>query len=144
MVIYYHACIPIDYIGLVMKTYLERGRLIRSVMDKNMIKMPGAETFLRTFGMMPGGRDEVIGLLKKGHLVGVAPGGGYEAQLSPRDHYTVMWKERRGFAIVAKEAKVSIIPMFTENSREAYVNMQSGKWIPINPPPRNNKALKTR
>ena len=94
-------------------------------MDRSMITMPGAETLVKTFGAMPGGREDVIKLLKDGHLVGVAPGGGYEAQLATKD-YPVMWKQRKGFAVVAKEAGVPIIPMFTENIRETYVNMQSG------------------
>ena len=37
-----------------------------------------------------------------------------------------MWKKREGFAFVAREANVPIIPMFTENIRDAYVNMESG------------------
>ena len=98
-------------------------------MDKSLIMMPGAETLLRTFGAMPGGREEVIKLLKEGHLVGVAPGGGYEAQLATNTDYPVMWKQRKGFAVVAKEANVPIIPMFTENIREAYVNMESGIYL---------------
>eukprot|EP00093_Oithona_nana_P012897 12897.XXX_79771_81189_1 [CDS] Oithona nana genome sequencing. len=125
LIVYYHGPIPLDYMALLVRTYLEKGRLIRSVMDRNLIMMPGAETFFRTFGFMPGGREEVIKLLKEGHLVGCAPGGGYEAQLATAD-YPIMWKQRKGFAVVAKEAQVPIIPMFTENIKEAYVNMQSG------------------
>ena len=128
LIVYYHGPIPLDYMALLVRTYLEKGRLIRSVMDRNLIMMPGAETFFRTFGFMPGGREEVIKLLKEGHLVGCAPGGGYEAQLATKD-YPIMWKQRKGFAVVAKEAQVPIIPMFTENIKEAYVNMQSGKFI---------------
>jgi 1-acyl-sn-glycerol-3-phosphate acyltransferase len=63
-----------------------------------------------------------------GKLVGVAPGGGFEAQLGTSD-YKVMWKKRSGFAAVAFEAKVPIIPVFTENIREAFVNMQTGQSI---------------
>ena len=64
-----------------------------------------------------------------GHIVGVAPGGGYEAQLSSRDFYNVMWKQRKGFAVVAKEAGVPIYPVFTENIKEAFINMESGMYI---------------
>ena len=66
-----------------------------------------------------------------GHIVGVAPGGGYEAQLSSRDFYNVMWKQRKGFAVVAKEAGVPIYPVFTENIKEAFINMESGMYVPI-------------
>ena len=95
-------------------------------MDRTFINLPGSETFFKTFGCFPGGREEVIKLLKDGHVVGVAPGGGYEAQLSSRDFYNVMWKQRKGFAVVAKEAGVPIYPVFTENIKEAFINMESG------------------
>ena len=51
-------------------------------------------TLVKTFGATAGGREDVIKLLKDGHLVGVAPGGGYEAQLATKD-YPVMWKQRK-------------------------------------------------
>lgn len=85
-------------------------------------------------------------MLKKGHLIGVAPGGGFEAQLGTNDYKAsknifvhfllklydllfdgqVLWKSRQGFAAVAYEAQVPIIPIFTENIREAFVNMHTG------------------
>ena len=115
-----------DYLGLVVKTYLEKGRLIRSVIDRTLIVMPYGEIVFRTFGCFPGGREEVVKLLRQGHLVGVAPGGGYEGGLATRADYPVLWKQRKGFAIVAKQAGVPIIPMFTENIKEAYVNLEAG------------------
>ena len=126
MVVFYHACLPIDYLGLMTKFYLEK-KSARTVMDRTLINLPGSETFFRTFGVMPGGREEVIKLLKQGYIVGVAPGGGYEGQLASREKYEVMWKQRKGFAVVAKEANVPIFPVFTENIREAFCNMESGK-----------------
>ena len=75
--VFYHACLPIDMLGLMTKFYLER-KSSRTVMDRTLINLPGSETFFRTFGVMPGGREEVIKLLKQGYIVTVAPGGGYE------------------------------------------------------------------
>jgi len=40
-----------------------------------------------------------------------------------------MWRSREGFAAAAFEAQVPIIPIFTENIREAFVNMQTGRVI---------------
>jgi 1-acyl-sn-glycerol-3-phosphate acyltransferase len=59
------------------------------------------------------------GLKDGGHLLGLSPGGVYEAQFS--DHnYRIMWKNRLGFAKIAIEAQVPIIPVFTQNVREAF------------------------
>jgi len=50
---------------------------------------------------------------------GVSPGGVYEAQFG--DHnYQVLWKERLGFARAALQADVPVLPVFTENIREAF------------------------
>ena len=40
LIVYYHAPIPIDYLGLVTRTYLEKGRLIRSVINYGNIGCP--------------------------------------------------------------------------------------------------------
>ena len=58
----------------------------------------------------------------------MAPGGGLEAQCGSQN-YELNWKKRSGFAKVAHEAGVPIIPVFTENCRETIVNLQTGlKW----------------
>lgn len=52
-------------------------------------------------------------------MLAISPGGVYEAQFG--DHtYELLWRNRIGFAKVALEAQVPIIPMFTENLREAF------------------------
>ena len=63
-----------------------------------------------------------------GLILGVAPGGGLEAQCGTPT-YKLLWKKRCGFAKVALEAGVPIIPVFTENCRESVVNFQTGMWF---------------
>jgi hypothetical protein len=63
---------------------------------------------VQAFGCRATTREQCTEMLKKGCLVGVAPGGGHEAQLGSSD-YQVMWKKRSGFAAVAFEAKGSIL-----------------------------------
>ncbi len=81
VLIYYHGAVPIDYICLIAKTFLEKKRMIRSIMDRNFRVMPGFETFTKAFGCSSGNRAEVVQMLRRGHMIGIAPGGGYEAQL---------------------------------------------------------------
>ena len=125
------------------KTVLEKKRLILSIVDRFMIWIPGFEMLSAGFGCFAGTRKDCIKKLKSGRLIGIAPGGGYEAQCARSDTYEMLWKKRSGFAKVAFEADVPIIPIFTENIREAMVNMQTGvvwwkklyEWtrIPITP-----------
>nr|XP_034958037.1 transmembrane protein 68-like [Zootoca vivipara] len=53
--------------------------------------------------------------------MGISPGGGREANFS--NDYSLMWGKRTGFAQIALEAKVPIIPIFTQNVCEAYRNI---------------------
>ena len=77
-------------------------------------------------------RESCAAVLRAGHLLGISPGGMYEAQMGD-NMYQVMWKARDGFAQVVKEAggSIPIIPVFTQNIREAYKSFNFGITRPI-------------
>ena len=78
----------------------------------------GLKTLLEAFEVTPGSQDICVSLLNEGHILAISPGGVREALFS--DHnYDLIWGSRLGFAKVAVDAKVPVIPMFTQNSREA-------------------------
>jgi 1-acyl-sn-glycerol-3-phosphate acyltransferase len=63
--------------------------------------------------------DSCAELLRQGALLGISPGGVYEAQFG--DHsYAVLWRQRLGFARAALQAGVPVVPVFTQNIREAF------------------------
>ena len=128
VLVYYHGAIPIDYMLLVCHVLLRKDRLIRSIVDRVLLWVPGFELIGHGCGAHVSNRAKCIQMLRQGHLIGIAPGGGYEAQLATSD-YPVMWKKRTGFAHIALEAKVPIIPVFTENIRETFVTMKTGYWF---------------
>ena len=49
-----------------------------------------------------GSQESLVSLLQQGHLVGLSPGGTYEAQMGD-NMYKLMWRARRGFARVVEE-----------------------------------------
>ena len=51
--------------------------------------------------------------LQDDNLFGLSPGGVYEAMFSDQEDYNVQWKNRVGFAKIALEAQIPIIPVFT-------------------------------
>ena len=55
-------------------------------------------------------------------MLGIAPGGAYES-LFGDSNYPVLWQSRLGFARVALKANKPIIPVFTENIREATMTL---------------------
>ena len=58
-----------------------------------------------------------------------------EALFSSSESYNMLWGDRLGFAKIACQAKVPVIPMFTENCREAFRTPTLGqgkdltKWV---------------
>lgn len=121
LLLYYHGALPVDYYYLVADTYLSRGRLIHSVTDKFLLKLPGFRSLLEGFEARPGTRESLASLLREGNLLGLSPGGTYEAQMGD-SNYKVMWRARDGFARILAQvgAEVAVIPVFTQNIREAY------------------------
>ncbi|KTG42387.1 hypothetical protein cypCar_00011350, partial [Cyprinus carpio] len=51
--------------------------------------------------------------------LGISPGGVREALFSD-ETYPLLWGKRKGFAQVAIDSKVPVIPMFTQNLREGF------------------------
>jgi len=119
ILLYYHGAIPLDYYYLVGRVLLLKDTMIHSVVDKFLFKVPGMKIILEAFSCTPGTVDTCAEQLSEGKILGLAPGGVYEAQFGD-NQYKVLWRERLGFARAALKADVPILPVFTENIREAF------------------------
>lgn len=132
LIVYYHGAIPIDYYYVMAKSILYKGRHIRSVGDRFLFRMPGWSGLMEALQVIPGTVQSCASILRNGELLAISPGGVYEAYFST-EYYNLIWRKRIGFAKVALEAKVPILPMFTENLREAFRAPQWGssfwKWL---------------
>jgi len=120
LIVYYHGVIPLDHFYLMTKVLLYRKRFIRSVGDHFLFMLPGSKILMRQLKVLTGPVEECVKLLNEGNLLSIAPGGTREG-LFGDERYKLMWKNRTGFARVATEAKVPIIPVYTQNLREAFV-----------------------
>ncbi|XP_008114386.1 monoacylglycerol/Diacylglycerol O-acyltransferase isoform X1 [Anolis carolinensis] len=119
LVVFYHGAFPLDYYYFVCRLYLQTGRFCRTVVDYHFSKIIGIKLFYDVQGLTHDGRVECVEILKKGYLLGVLPGGAREALFSD-ENYGLLWGRRTGFAHVARDAKVPVIPIFTKNLREGY------------------------
>lgn len=142
LIIYYHGSIPVDYLNFLYRLFILKRRLCYSVADEFVFKLPGLKPLIDLMGFMRGTKEECLNVLKNGHLVGLSPGGVREALFSDQS-YKLVWCKRKGFAEVAIEAKVPIIPMYTQNVREGFRTFGSitlTRWlyehvkIPVLPP----------
>nr|XP_022314363.1 transmembrane protein 68-like isoform X2 [Crassostrea virginica] len=119
LIVYYHGTLPIDFYYLAARCLLEKKRHIRAVGDNFLFHIPGLRRFLEVFRVTPGTIQSCVSVLKDGHLLAIAPGGVREA-LFGDENYPIMWGKRQGFAKAAIQANVPIIPVFTQNVREAF------------------------
>ncbi|CAL1546339.1 unnamed protein product [Lymnaea stagnalis] len=119
LIIYYHGVLPVDLYYVLTTVLLEKNRLVHLVGDKFLFYMPGWQTMMEVFNVAPGTVSSCVDVLTNGHLLSIAPGGVREALFSD-ENYKLLWNKRCGFAKVALQANVPIIPMFTKNIREAF------------------------
>ena len=94
-----------------------------------MFKIPIWGYLCRACGAVPASRQAALEALKSGGLVMVAPGGVREAMTSAAHDYLLTWHGKQGFAQIAAQAKVPVIPMFTRNVREVFLVL--GGSLPI-------------
>ncbi|KYO26092.1 hypothetical protein Y1Q_0003847 [Alligator mississippiensis] len=119
VVTFYHGAISIDHIIFVARYFLLTHRVCVSVVHRYFFKLPGLQSLLEAFSTISGTKEECMNALKNGRVVAVAPGGAREALFSD-ETYKLVWAHHKGFAQLAIDARVPIIPMYTENIREAY------------------------
>jgi len=126
--VYYHGAIPIDMYYFVARVYLKFDRLIYTVGDRFLFKLPGWNIIAQALKVSAGTIKSCTETLNRGNLLAISPGGVYEAQFG-NNYYELLWQKRLGFAKVAIDSKAPIIPMFTENLREGFRNIGLGRWF---------------
>ncbi|XP_076838034.1 DGAT1/2-independent enzyme synthesizing storage lipids [Brachyhypopomus gauderio] len=128
LIVYYHGAIPIDYYYFLASVIIQKGRTCHSVADHFLFKVPGFKLLLEVFSVIHGPQEECVKALLSGHLLGISPGGVREALFSD-ETYPLLWGKRKGFAQVAIDSKVPIIPMFTQNIREGFRSLGTLKFF---------------
>lgn len=130
--IYYHGAIPVDLYYFISKVFLFNSKVVHSVADRFLFNIPGWSIISDVLRVIPGTVQTCSAILKEGNMLAISPGGVYEAQFG-NSYYELLWRKRMGFAKVALDAKVNIIPIFTTNIREAFRTVSWGRriWLKI-------------
>ncbi|XP_071952293.1 DGAT1/2-independent enzyme synthesizing storage lipids-like [Antedon mediterranea] len=132
VLVFYHGAIPIDFYYILSKVVLYKENTMHIIGDRFLFKVPGFKLLMQVFNVTVGSWEECTDMLKKGHLLAISPGGVREAFFS-NEYYQLKWKNRIGFAKCAVSAQVPIIPIFTQNCREAFRALSFGrpifKWL---------------
>jgi 1-acyl-sn-glycerol-3-phosphate acyltransferase len=103
-----YGVLDIPLLGL--ELYEKTGRLVRGLGDHNHFALPIWRDLLHRFGVVRGTRENCAQLFQRGEAVLVFPGGGREVMKHKDEKYKLIWKERVGFARLAIEHGVPIVP----------------------------------
>lgn len=103
-----YGLIDIPMLGL--EIYEKTGRMVRGLGDHMHFTVPVWRDMLRSLGAVRGTRENCARLLSEGEAVMVFPGGGREVMKHRNEQYQLVWKERIGFARMAIEHQVPIVP----------------------------------
>jgi 1-acyl-sn-glycerol-3-phosphate acyltransferase len=103
-----YGMLDIPMLGL--EVFEKTGRAVRGLGDHNHFKLPVWRDLLRQIGAVRGTREVCGRLFEMGEAVLVFPGGGREVMKHKHEQYQLVWKERIGFARMAIEYGVPIVP----------------------------------
>jgi 1-acyl-sn-glycerol-3-phosphate acyltransferase len=104
-----YGLIDIPMLGL--ELYERTGRLVRGLGDHNHFALPLWRDLLHALGAVRGTRENCARLFERGEAVLVFPGGGREVMKHKHEKYKLIWKERVGFARLAIQFGVPIVPL---------------------------------
>lgn len=100
----------VDIPMLGVEIYEKTGRAVRGLADHIHFELPVWRDLLLKIGAVRGTRDACARLFESGEAVLVFPGGGREVMKHKRERYRLIWKERIGFARLAIQHSVPIVP----------------------------------
>jgi len=103
-----YGLLDIPMLGL--EIYEKTGRAVRGLADHNHFALPLWRDLLGRLGAVRGTRENCARLFQAGEAVLVFPGGGREVMKHKGEQYKLIWKERIGFARLAIEHAVPILP----------------------------------
>jgi 1-acyl-sn-glycerol-3-phosphate acyltransferase len=104
-----YGMLDIPMLGLAI--YETTGRLVRGLADHNHFELPLWRDLLHGIGAVRGTRENCARLFEREEAVLVFPGGGREVFKRKHEKYKLIWKERIGFARLAIQYGVPIVPV---------------------------------
>jgi 1-acyl-sn-glycerol-3-phosphate acyltransferase len=103
------------------RIYAETGRLPRGCADRWFFRIPLMRDVLVRVGGMYGCPQNAEAALGRGDLVVCYPGGAREVfKYDPVQRYRLHWRKSRGYAKVARRAKVPIVPFAAAGVDDAF------------------------
>jgi 1-acyl-sn-glycerol-3-phosphate acyltransferase len=121
---------PVDGLFLV-NYYRQRGydQPVYILAHDILFKHPKMAAVMRSVGIVPARRETAHAVLEAGHKLLVFPGGDIETMRPYRDRAKVVLAGRTGFARLAAEHDVPIVPVVSAGSHETLIVLSQGRRI---------------
>lgn len=88
-----------------------------------------ADKLVEPFGARPAGKQSALDAFKEGHNVLVFPGGDVDALKSWKQRNEILFSGRTGYAKLAIEAGVQVVPVVTAGAGESLLVLSSGNRL---------------
>lgn len=115
-----HAIMGVDSVALYPLVWQATRRLMRGLGDRALFPVPYFGEAIGRVGAVEGRSDTAASLLRAGELCLVYPGGALESFKTPDRRYQLHWRDHFGFARVAMQAQVPIVPILSAGPDHAY------------------------
>lgn len=124
-----HGRLDFDVFILLRLILRQRGRFVRALADRMWFGLPFFRGVVPRIGAVEGTRANARARLDAGDLVLTYPGGVREIMASRFGVEHTLWRDRTGFARVALEAGVPIIPIASVGVNNGHLWLSSGRWL---------------
>ena len=105
------------------------GRFVRIMADHIWFKLPVFRSIFPLIGAVEGTRSNAVALLRSGQVVLTYPGGVPEIMASRFGREHISWSGRTGFARVAIEAQVPVVPIASIGVNNGFIFLTGGKLL---------------
>ncbi|MBF0491180.1 MAG: acyltransferase family protein [Deltaproteobacteria bacterium] len=117
-----HGIIPYHGFLLARRLYRDAHIAQRSLGADFIFEIPCLRELFMAGGALPASPENARRLLKEGHLVTLAPGGIYESLVTQPGMKRIPWERHFGFAKLACELGVPVIPSYARGIDRVYWN----------------------
>ena len=124
-----HGRLDFDSFILIRLILLARGRLVRLAADHLWFRLPLLARIFSLAGAVDGTRENAMRLLEKGEAVLMYPGGVREIMNGRFGCEHIDWEGRRGFARVAIDAGVPVIPVVGVGVNSGLIFISNGRIL---------------
>jgi 1-acyl-sn-glycerol-3-phosphate acyltransferase len=129
MIVSNHGRLDFDSFLLIRLMSRARGRLARLLADHMWFRLPLVDRIFSLAGAVDGTRENALRLLERGEIVLAYPGGVREIMSGRFGREHIAWDGRIGFARVAIEAGVPVIPVVGVGVNSGFVFVSDGRLL---------------